>query len=310
MNVDDIERLEQEADAELNQQHGEEEESQEATFETAETVEAQEDDSVELQPEAEEVPNQTEVDTVPESRYKDAVKAMNKAQQELAERRKRDAEVDTYIQQLQEQNRQLLEQLQQAEPKDSTPDDSNNNVEDDDLKAASEMFPEVVTPLMKYIEQLKSEIGSLKDGLGSVKSVADDYNKQRQVSAEQQYWSAIKDSHPDVEAIANSPEYADWYSSQPPAIQQAVTSSNPQDVVAGLNLYRAVYPRDKGDSAGRDKPDKLAAAKAAAGPNVKSTSASTTAKKLTLKDIDKMSNEEFMKREAEIDELYTKGELA
>lgn len=316
MNLDEIDKLDAEADAEINALSGAAEEPAEENTEVAEDAVA--DESNQAAESAEETVEQQEEQShdeslIPESRYKDAVRAMNKAQQELADRRKRDAEVEDYIQKLHAYIEQLkAEGPTQEQAKTTSP---SADVSNEELQTAQDLFPEVMTPLMKTIEALKAELAAVKGDVGNVKTVADDYTQQRQRNAQEQYWATIRDYHPDVDAIANSQEYQMWYEQQPPMIQQALQSPHPGDVIQTLHLFKQAYGLGNSSNSTRQQPsppktDKLAAAKAAAGPSVKSTlTKPNNDKKFTLADIEKMSNEDFVKNEALIDELYAKGEL-
>ena len=251
--------------------------------------------------------------SVPESRYHNAVVAMNKAQQELADRRKQDAGRDSLISQLQTQVQQLLDEKQTAKPEEKT---STPPADDDkDLAEATELYPEVVNPLLKRIASLEKKLALVSDDVGDVKNVADRYQKTEQKTAEEKHWEDIRAKHPDVEDVVNSPEYADWYHNQAPMIQQALQQGTSRDVVAALNLYRADNPREQAEAevktpqTAAPRVDKLAAAKEASSPSIKTASKPEQKPTYTNAQIAKMSREEFMKHEAAIDEALARGEI-
>lgn len=261
--------------------------------------------------------------TVPESRYKNAVVAMNKAQQELADKRKQDAERDNLIQQLQSQiqfQSQQLQQIQQAQPAQPTPETATQDIPDaDGLAEAREIYPEVVDPLLKIIAGLEKKLSAVtgefetvKGDVESVKGVANRYQQSEQDTEMSRYWDAIKSRHSDVDEIAQSPDYEAWYAEQSPMIQSALVSSNPKDVVSALNLFRAEYPKESVPDTNQSvapKVDKLAAAKEAAAPSIKTTAKPEQKPTYTAAQIEKMSRDEYAKHEAAIDEAMARGEF-
>ena len=260
--------------------------------------------------------------TVPESRYKNAVVAMNKAQQELADKRKQDAERDNLIQQLQSQiqfQSQQLQQIQQAQPAPPVPESATQDIPDaDGLAEAREIYPEVVDPLLKIIARLEKKLSAVtgefetvKGDVGSVKGVANRYQQSEQDTEMSRYWDAIKSQHSDVDEIAQSPDYEAWYAEQSELIKSALISSNPKDVIFALNEFRAEYPKSVPDTNQPITPkvDKLAAAKEAAAPLIKTTAKPEQKTTYTASQIEKMSREEYAKHEAAIDEAMARGEI-
>jgi hypothetical protein len=260
-------------------------------------------------------------ETVDADRYHNAVKAMNKAQQEAAELRKQIAGInqqddnrDALIQQLQAQLQELQSKSQESTPEpESTPD----IVDDEELNEAKEIYPEVVNPLLKIISNLEAKLSQKLTGVesevGNIKGVADRYQKTEAETAEQKYWNAIEERHNDVREIVKTPEYAEWYHQQAPMIQKALSEGTAQDAVSALDLFRLSYPKEVAEQEPvrkpTNKPDKLAAAKEAAIPNIKGQQKPEQKPKFTQAQIAKMSREEFMKNEAAIDEAMASGEI-
>lgn len=267
-----------------------------------------------VEPEQTEQIEEQKESTVSEERYKAAVQAMNSAQRELADKRKHDASRDDLIQQLQAQVQQLKEDKPAAKDPDSTQPDAGEN---DDLADALEIYPEVVNPLLKRIASLEKRLANVSDDVGNVKTVADRYQKTEQETAEDKHWAFIKSKHSDVDEIVASPDYADWYPQQAPLIQQALQQGSAKDVVAALSLFRAEFPKSVPDAdvvPETDKPvapkiDKLAAAREAASPTIKSTQKTEQKPTFTNAQIEKMSRDEFLKHEAAIDEALARGEI-
>jgi hypothetical protein len=266
------------------------------------------------------------VETVDKSRYDNAVVAMNKAQQELAERRKQDSERDNLIQSLQSQlqsQAQQLADLQKDKSEQAKQVESTQEIDDDELKEANELYPELVKPLLNRNAKLEKQLKELVDkfeqqfaavskDVSDVKGVADRYQQTEQEAAENRYWNAIRAKHPDTDEIANSNEYSEWYQSQPPLIKQALVSNDHNDVISALDLYRASHPRPVSEvekQSTSKSQDKLAAAKEAAGPSIKSGQKPDKKPTYTNEQIAKMSHSEFAKNEDAILEAMARGEI-
>jgi len=296
--------LAQESDDEVGEPEPSPEEpagTEEATQEIEEAEEADATDIVVDQPEQSE-------EMVPESRYKNAVVAMNKAQQELADKRKQDDQRDREIQQLTNQVQALTNQLKakQAEPPADTP--TPQNVDDDELEQAKELFPEAVNPLLKMINELQNKLNLIEKESGDFRTVTERIKQNEQQTAEEKHWNTILASHPDAAEIAESSDFAEWRSAQPPLVQNALSNGSAQDVVFALNLYRAGKQPVHDDKP--IKPDKLAAARQAATPSVKqSGKPNDKTPVFTHAQIAKMSMEEFGKNEEAIDQAMARGEV-
>jgi len=245
-----------------------------------------------------ETTDDTQEAVVPESRYRNAVVAMNKAQQELAEYRKNESQKDEYIQQLQ----QLLTEKQQQ-------DTSTQEIDDDSLERAREIFPEVTNPLLKIISNLEKKLSLVTDDVGNVKSVANRFQQNEQKTASSKHFDDIKEHHADLDEIVASDEYADWYVHQAPMIQQALQQGTSRDVIAALNLYRADHPSSVHVKNSITKLDKLAQAKAAASPTINKGQKPEQKQTFTNEQIAKMSRAEFMKYEDAIDIAMANGEI-
>lgn len=307
-------KQDEELDDELRAMYAEESEPESDSPDEGTESEEYEPPEQELDTSTPESDEQTPEDTEPmveESRYKNAVVAMNKAQQEAAELRKQIAGVDDLKSQLQQLQTQLQEQQANTTAKEEPP---STPVDDDDLSEAREIYPEVINPLLKIISNLESKLDEKFKGLesevGSVKGVADRYQETEQKTAAQAYWDTIKQTHSDVDEIADSPEYVEWYQNQAPMIQKALSEGTANDAISALNLFRMDHPKEAQEPVRQtNKPDKLAAARKAAVPNVKGQQKPEAKPTFTNAQIAKMSREEFMKNEAAIDEAMARGEI-
>jgi hypothetical protein len=237
--------------------------------------------------------------TVSETQYKNAVREMNRAQQELAERRKNDEARDEIIRKLQNQ----IEELKNKKEKQEESLDS-----DDEFEQAKDLYPEVVNPLLKMIEQLKAQLASVTNEVGNVKQVADRFRESETTSAQEKHYAYIHDKHPDVSDIAGSPEFSVWLQDQAPIIQQAIQAGTAQDVVSALDYYK--LSKGLATESPKPKQDKLEQAKLASSPTIRGGSSKPEQKKtFTNAEIAKMTREEFMKYEDAIDEALSRGEI-
>lgn len=261
--------------------------------------------------------------TVPESKYHAAVVRMNEAMQEAAQLRKQLASSPT-------------DNLSPPET-DAMPE---SNPEAGDFETAMAGFRDDFPEFASVLDALKSEVDALKGETGKFKPIADEFEANKQKAHNEAYWNTIKDVHPDVAEIGDSAEYAEWYHAQPEEMQNQLVSGDPQDVIDGLNAYRAAVPamtaepepeaepeaaisiaikpdapalEDEGeempeaDLEDEEEPDNLAMAKAAASPALTKTGKPGQTKAFTRAQIDKMSDKEYAANEAAIDEQMAKG---
>jgi hypothetical protein len=247
-----------------------------------------------------ETPEPEQEPTVPESRYKSAVVAMNQAQQELAQYRKNEADKDAYIAQLEQQARST-----------QNPSTQTGESDDADLDDVRENYPEIINPLLKKIAQLEKRLASVTDDVGTVKNVTNRYQQTEQETEAERHFATIKAQHGDLEQIVESPEYADWYNQQGPMIQQALQQGTAKDVIAALNLFRNDYPRASTSEAPQKSNggSKLEAARNASSPNIRTASKPSSKIVFTNEQIAKMSPLEFKEHEAEIDRQLARGEI-
>jgi hypothetical protein len=241
-----------------------------------------------------EVGTSTEEPTVPESRYKEAVRAMSKAQQELAEIKRQDAAKDAKLQELYEQ---LADRSGSTQESDAS-----------DLDDLQENYPEIVNPLISRIKDLESKLKSVSAEVGSVKTVTDRTQKKEQNTAADAHRQAIVAAHSDAYDLLDTPEYVEWFGKQAPLIQQSLRQGSAQDVISALDLFRMTHPKEVA-APDTSKADKLALAKEAATPSLKGRSVPDKKQTFTTAQIEKMTRQEFMKHEAAIDEALARGEV-
>lgn len=231
---------------------------------------------------------------IAESRYKEAVRAMNEAQRELASYRKQDQEKDYLIQDLQ---RQL-----------ATRKETNQTHESTDLDALKDDYPEIVSPLLSVIDDLKKQLADVKGEVNGVKNVANRFQQNEATTAQEKHLADIQRVHPDALDLAVEPDFQAWLQQQAPMVQNAISQGSSRDVITALNLYRAENPKTE-SVPDTSKSDRLTAAKQAASPNVKSGGNPNKKVTYTHAMIAKMTDKEFAKHEAAIDEAMSRGEV-
>jgi chromosome segregation ATPase len=296
----DYEALDAELDAEIQKMYSEDDSASDAPEDSgtaSEDPEAVVQEAESATPSTDEQQTETTDPVVPEHRYKEAVRAMNKAQQELAEFRKADANRDQTIQQLQAEL-QALKSNEAPEP------DAY-----EDLSEAKELYPELVAPLLKTIDSLKKQLASVQNEVSGVKTVADRYQQAEAMSAEERHYAEINNAHPDVSELVATEEFQAWRNAQAPVIQYALDQGTARDVVAALSLYKSETGKASTSAPVSNKPDRLAAAKDAASPSIKGASKPDSKPTFTADQIAKMTMSEFAKHEAEIDAAIARGEL-
>ena len=296
----DYEALDAELDAEIQKMYSEDDSASDAPEDSgtaSEDPEAVVQEAESATPSTDEQQAETTDPVVPEHRYKEAVRAMNKAQQELAEFRKADANRDQTIQQLQAEL-QALKSNEAPEP------DAY-----EDLSEAKELYPELVAPLLKTIDSLKKQLASVQNEVSGVKTVADRYQQAEAMSAEERHYAEINNAHPDVSELVATEEFQTWRNAQAPVIQYALDQGTARDVVAALSLYKSETGKASTSAPVSNKPDRLAAAKDAASPSIKGASKPDSKPTFTADQIAKMTMSEFAKHEAEIDAAIARGEL-
>jgi len=254
-------------------------------------------------PETENEPQKDNEDSEPmvsESRYKSAVVAMNKAQQEAAELRKSNETLKSENEELQS----MLEEALNSDDDKST----DNNSDDYDFDKAIDDLPLII----KQNKELVNKVAKLETELAGVKTTTDRVQEQDNKTAHQSYWNEIKDKHGDVDGLAEDPAYSEWWSQQPEDVRALLTSSNAQSVIKGLNLFRADVPRatdTKKPSTSRN--DKLEAARNADSPTIQKQSKEPSSGKRTFTnaEIAKMSPAEFARNEKAIDAALARGDV-
>lgn len=303
--------LEDDANAQLKAMYGDdlqgmaepEENSPDEGTESDSDNEETEQELEQSTPESENEPQKDNEESEPmvsESRYKSAVVAMNKAQQEAADLRKS-------VQTLQSENEELQSMLEEALNSDD--DKSTDNDSDDyDFDKAIDDLPLII----KQNKELVNKVAKLETELAGVKTTTDRVQEQDNKTAYKSYWDEIKGAHGDIDGLTEDPAYSEWWAKQPQGVKSLLTSSDAQEVIKGLNLFRADVPRatdTKKLSTSRN--DKLEAARNADSPTIQKQSKEPSSGKRTFTnaEIAKMSPAEFARNEKAIDAALARGDV-
>jgi len=226
--------------------------------------------------------------TVPESRYHESVKAMNKAQQEAAELRKKVAELEGG----------------NPEPMptpESTPMTEPEG-ESENMAMLREDFPELASALDDLKASFDKRLAAIEKSHGDLSG---NINKR--------YWNELNRAVPDMRDFVETPEFDKWWSEQTPEIQAQLVSPDPAEVADALKLYTAdtgevLEPDTESEqqapnvtaielNVGKPKPDKMEMAKKMAAPNIKPSSGGKVEapfKVLSREETSRMSMPELM----------------
>jgi hypothetical protein len=228
---------------------------------------------------------------VPEQRYKDSVKAMNKAQQEAADLRKRVAELE------------------------STPEADSEN-----MAMLREDFPELASALDELKSSFDKRLSKIEKSHGELSG-----------NVSKRYWNELNRAVPDLKDFIETPEFNDWWAKQTPEIQAQLVSPDPTDVAEALKMYTAdtgeVLEPDTEEmgemesegkapnitaielNVGKPKPDKMEMAKKMAAPNIKPSSggkAETPFRVLSREETSRLSMPELMAYNKAFDNYMSK----
>ena len=226
-------------------------------------------------------------DTVDSEQYKNLQAAFTRASQENAELRNKIAEI---------------EQRLAAQP---TPQNSFNvapqqSTEPDELDALVEDYTEM-KPVASRVKKLEAHIRKLENELGSSRK---EFSQTQQQTAAELHWNKILTAHPDARSIATSADFMGWVARQPAYVQAVIEGRDPvvgsaENVIDVINQYKA-------------STNKVEQARNLAAPRVGTAAIKTTDSNkptFTGAQIAAMSDEEFIRREAEIQQAQMEGRV-
>lgn len=232
---------------------------------------------------------QNDVASVMESeQYKNLQAAFTRASQENAELRSRIAEIEQRLAErpITHQNSFDVPPQQPAGP--------------DELDTLAEDYTEM-KPVASRVKKLEAHIRKLENELGSSRR---EFSNTQQQTAAELHWNKILTAHPDARTIANSADFMGWVARQPAYVQAVIDGRDPvvgsaENVIDVINQYKAAT-------------NKVDQARNLAAPRVGTAAIKTTDSNkptFTGAQIAAMSDEEFIRREAEIQQAQMEGRV-
>lgn len=255
-------------------------------------------------------------------RIRNAQARMHRATQEASELRKKVASQDGELSALRSDVsglNQQIEALKKAQPP-ASPDTVADDLSDADLQSMAEEYPTLAKPFIKQINALNNRVKELMDSLakveGKVTETVQSTKEKEQADADKAHFDAILAVHPDAFEVYESDDFNGWLLRQPPAFARSMKDGTADDVIYVFSEYKKAVgltkPEPKGDEGGAK--DSLAKARAAATPNVRQVRTDPSRKPVkptfTRDELANMPQDEFERREAEIDEAMAEGRVA
>lgn len=255
-------------------------------------------------------------------RIRNAQARMHRATQEAAELRKKVASQDGELSALRSDVsglNQQIEALKKAKPP-ASPDTVADDMSDAELQSMAEEYPTLAKPFIKQINALNNRVKELTDRLakvdGKVTETVQSTKDKEKADADKAHFDAILAVHPDAFEVYESDDFNGWLLRQPPAFARSMKDGMADDVIYVFNEYKKAVgltkPEPKGDEGGAK--DRLAKARAAATPNVRQVRTDPSRKPVkptfTRDELANMPQDEFERREAEIDEAMAEGRIA
>jgi hypothetical protein len=271
----------------------EQQESEEPTpSDQEETVEAADTDP---EPEAEsgEAEDSDSQEDAPssvwEERYKNAQARMTKATQEASRLRKDLKEAEQRISDLE---RSAKTKASSAEP--------TTELGDKDLEQLMKDYPEVVGPLIKRLQVLEGRVGE------TVSSI----EERDQKAVLDAHFAAIRAVHPDFSEVIATEDWEGWLERQSPTWQRIAGEGSADEVNELLTRYKdamgmVVKPQVKRE-AKVEQARKVSEPKL---PKARKPDPDAGKKVWSMSDIQRMTTDEFLKYEAEIDKAMLEGRV-
>lgn len=169
----------------------------------------------------------------------------------------------------------------------------------DSLDAVDSEYPEL-KPVNQRVRELEAQLKRQNEQLQNYQR---DYTEDRQLTAQQLHDNKILASHPDAFDLANTAEFTGWLHRQPVYVQNLITTGNADEIISLVSTYKATVAT---------KPNKTEEARRVSAPNTGSAPIKTIdANKPTFtgQQIADMSDAEFIRREAEIQEAQMEGRV-
>ena len=217
-----------------------------------------------------------------EERIKNAQYRMTKATQEAADLRKE-------IMALRQQNAELGTQLVEVSVE--------KNVAKETLDNLREEYPDFAVPILDEIGDIRAELNQYRTQVDAEKSQ----------NTLQEHFSTIEQSHPDMNDIVTSDDFAGWLERQSPVWQRVAQDGSAHEVVELLSKYKETF-----DTQPQQPVSKVDRARKVAEPTLPKARRPdpNSGKRIwTREEITRMPLDEFEKRSAEIDQAYMDGRV-
>lgn len=96
-----------------------------------------------------------------------------------------------------------------------------------------EDYPEIAGALQ---EELDSVVGSVREEVRQIAEPLKQQEQQRRYQAEE---AQVRERYPDFVEVVNTPEFLDWFQSQPSAVQALAASQEANDAIAVMDYFTA-----------------------------------------------------------------------
>ena len=247
-------------------------------------------------------------------RIKNAQARMTRATMEAAESRRLLVEEKRKSQSLESEMLNIRRDMDSLKAKDT--DDRTRKPDSPDsigtLEALISEYPEIMTPVVKTLKQMRAELAELK-GTTITREEATMAEKTRR--SQDAHLEAIRTAHPDFNTVANSGEFSGWLDRQPDTYRIYLygdgIKSSPYSQGGSSTQVIGVFDTYKQSIGQSNRADRSTQAREAASPTLRRSQPSQPNGRpaFTRIEIDRMSPDEYTKREKEIDEAMAAGRV-
>ena len=172
-----------------------------------------------------------------------------------------------------------------------------------DLAEIVKDYPEIVKPLQQYVD---ARIASVDQ---RVNQATEEVLKSQRDEADKKHYGAIADVHPDWKSTSDSEDFTLWLGRQSRMWQSAASEGDAQDVVSLLSKYKkdlGLTPKSV------SKAEMVEKAKQNVEPTLSKARKQNigSAKRIwSAQEIGRLSDKDFRKQEADIDQAYRDGRV-
>lgn len=214
--------------------------------------------------------------------------AFTKVSQENSELRNRLSQMESMIQQMQKQNA--------PRTRENSFDTSQQSQPVDELDAVDKEFEEL-KPVNKRIRQLEEMVRRQSVQINHNQR---DYTESTELTAKQLHEQKILAAHSDAFDIAQTADFTGWLARQPSYMRQLTRTGTAEDIISLITTYKSSAPSKVDDARRMGAPN----AGSSVIKNIDSGKPTFTGQQ-----IHDMSDAEFIRREAEIQEAQMDGRV-